>query len=972
MSSSGVNLQSFLIPLKEIKLATADFSHETQIGNGRLSMIYKGQLSKRWENRIVAIKRIKKGSKQGEQEFHNELQMISMFHHQSIIPFVGYCDESSEIIIVYEHVVSGSLDHCLKDEINRRCITWAQRLKICIGAARGLGYLHSGIGEGIPVIHRAVKSSNILLDDNLEAKICGFGLSQFSNIKQRNTRNNAKASGTRFYMDPINHGSGVVKIESDVYSFGVVLFEMLSGMLADSTRSIDDHKPQTLLNLVRRYYDDGVEKITDPCIINQINSQSFQMFKEVAYKCISFIVEDRPTMDVIIKKLEEALDVQALEQSRLCLFSQNHGATSTTIVQSYPYQNLERFLIPLTAINLATNELSKETRIGDDGNGSVYKGILSERWKNLTAAFKRFNPNRYQAAHKFHNEIGMMSSFDHENIIPFIGYCNEGNEMIIVSEYAENSTLAHHLYLYQRSRFITWEQRLKICRGAARGLKYLHSGLGEYNRVIHRDFNSAHILLDSNMEAKICGFEWSISVDRNQRQVTELAAVNTNSVYLDPIYSESGIVKTELDVYSFGIVLFEVLCGMLAYSKRRIGDDQPQTLLNLVRRYYNEGQDNLIDPQIRGEINTHSFHVIKEIAYRCISLNLKDRPTMNTIIKSIEEALDIQNHGAVSTITQPYQQSQNLERYLIPLKEITLATACFSSKTRIGDGGFGVVYRGQLSEHWKNFIVAIKRLDPQGHQGKNEFLTELNLISKFHHQNIIPFIGYCDEANEMIIVYEYANNRSLDYHLQDPNKRHCLTWVQRLKICLGAAKGLNYLHSGLGEDNRVIHRDIKSGNILLDENMEAKICDFGLSKESTRNQQRSHLYTNVAGTNFYMDPIYHESGILRKESDVYSFGVVMFELLSGMLAFYRKSFGDGKPQHLISLVRRYYKNGLEKLIDPFIRDEIDSRCFYTFKELAFQCISHKSEERPTMETIIERIEDALDFQELKRCKKRKT
>ncbi|KAL4578678.1 hypothetical protein LXL04_014807 [Taraxacum kok-saghyz] len=305
----------------------------------------------------------------------------------------------------------------------------------------------------------------------------------------------------------------------------------------------------------------------------------------------------------------------------------------------------------------------------------------------------------------------------------------------------------------------------------------------------------------------------------------------------------------------------------------------------------------------------------------------------------------------------------NLESFLIPLKEINLATQDFNPETRIGDGGFGMVHKGQLSEPWQNRTVAIKRLDLKGYQGKDEFLTELKLISKFQHENIIRFVGYCDQGEEMILVYEYASNGSLDHHLQDANRRRNLTWTKRLKICLGAARGLDYLHSGLGEDNRVIHRDIKSGNILLDENLDAKICDFGLSKESLRNQEdSSQVYTKVAGTNFYLDPIYLESGILRKESDVYSFGVVLFEMLSGMLVYHRRSLGDGKPQTLINLARRYYRNGLDRLIDPLIRDQIDNRCFHTFEDLAYECISYDSWRRPTMDIIIKTIEDAIDSQ----------
>ncbi|GKE35480.1 protein kinase, ATP binding site-containing protein, partial [Tanacetum coccineum] len=235
------------------------------------------------------------------------------------------------------------------------------------------------------------------------------------------------------------------------------------------------------------------------------------------------------------------------------------------------------------------------------------------------------------------------------------------------------------------------------------------------------------------------------------------------------------------------------------------------------------------------------------------------------------------NQGVASNNTRRFRK---LEDSLIPLKDINLAIGVKGPETRIGDGGFGVVYKGQPSERWQNRTVAIKCLRPESYQ-EYEFRNELNMLFSFSHENIIPFIGYCDEGNEKIIVYEYASNGSLDYHINDTNRRRCLTWEHRLKICLGAARGLDYLHSGLGEDNKVIHRDVKSANILLDHNLVAKVCDFGLSKSGLVNQLPTQVYTNATGTNFYMDPIYHESGILRKESDVYSFGVVMFELLSG-------------------------------------------------------------------------------------------
>ncbi|KAL4561612.1 hypothetical protein LXL04_033782 [Taraxacum kok-saghyz] len=305
----------------------------------------------------------------------------------------------------------------------------------------------------------------------------------------------------------------------------------------------------------------------------------------------------------------------------------------------------------------------------------------------------------------------------------------------------------------------------------------------------------------------------------------------------------------------------------------------------------------------------------------------------------------------------------NLQGYLIPLEEIIRATEDFSPKRCIGSGGFGEVYKAQLSEKWHNHKVAVKRMGRDSYQGDNEFYNELDMISRFHHENIISFIGYCDEGKERIMVFEFAINGSLDHHLQDPYKRRRIKWTQRLKICLGAARGLNYLHSGLENATRVIHRDIKSANILLDDNFVAKICDFGLSKVGPINQPNTQLYTKVAGTPFYVDPRYHESNILSKESDIYSFGVVLFEMLSGMLVYLPWSIGDDRPQLLMNFVRRYELDNEDKLIDYEIRDQVDNGSVHLFKEIAYQCVHPNFKDRPQIYTIIEKIDEALNIQE---------
>ncbi|CAI9302093.1 unnamed protein product [Lactuca saligna] len=305
----------------------------------------------------------------------------------------------------------------------------------------------------------------------------------------------------------------------------------------------------------------------------------------------------------------------------------------------------------------------------------------------------------------------------------------------------------------------------------------------------------------------------------------------------------------------------------------------------------------------------------------------------------------------------------NLEKYRIPLTEINRATENFSSETLVGDGGFGMVYRGQLSKDWRHRLVAIKRLDHNGYQGNKEFLNELNLVASFDHSNIIRFVGYCDDENEKIIVCAYATNGSLDYHLQNPNLRWHLTWEQRLKICLGAARGIEYLHSGR-MSSEVIHRDMKSANILLDDNMDAKICDFGLSRLDSTNEPDTGVFTKVAGTRFYMDPIYNERSRLTKESDIYSFGVVMFEMSSGMMAYIPSRIEDSKGRYLIDLVRSYYDDHkfVDKLIDPAMKGQIDMSSFDKFNKIAHECISLDISKRPRMDKLITTIEEALNIQ----------
>ncbi|KAJ9559420.1 hypothetical protein OSB04_014034 [Centaurea solstitialis] len=281
---------------------------------------------------------------------------------------------------------------------------------------------------------------------------------------------------------------------------------------------------------------------------------------------------------------------------------------------------------------------------------------------------------------------------------------------------------------------------------------------------------------------------------------------------------------------------------------------------------------------------------------------------------------------------------KEFEHLRIPLQAIKLATNNFDDNNYISRGGFGKVYKGDLVRFGKSVTVAVKCLDRALGQGNPEFWKEIMMLSRYKHQNLVSLLGFCYEEGESIIVYEYLPNKSLNMHLSSID----LSWIQRLKICIGAAKGLQYLHDPGRTMQRVLHRDIKSSNILLDENWNAKISDFGLSNLGPANQEFTFLFTHPVGSFGYCDPAYVESGFLTKESDVYSFGVVLFEVLCGRLCIV-----DCKDNRLFL---------------PNLLEHMSRECLRKFSTIAYQCLHKDRTQRPTFAKIVRELQIALQCQ----------
>ncbi|GKA27513.1 probable leucine-rich repeat receptor-like protein kinase [Tanacetum coccineum] len=282
--------------------------------------------------------------------------------------------------------------------------------------------------------------------------------------------------------------------------------------------------------------------------------------------------------------------------------------------------------------------------------------------------------------------------------------------------------------------------------------------------------------------------------------------------------------------------------------------------------------------------------------------------------------------------------------------ELKKSTSKFSETNQIGSGGYGKVYRGVIPG---GQTVAIKKAQQGSMQGGLEFKTEIELLSRVHHKNLVGLVGFCFEQGEQMLVYEYMPNGTLRESLSGKSEIH-LDWKRRLRVALGSARGLAYLHELA--DPPIIHRDVKSTNILLDENLTAKVADFGLSK-LVSDSEKGHVSTQVKGTLGYLDPEYYMTQQLTDKSDVYSFGVVMLELITAKLPIVKGKYIVREVRLAMDMtdVEEY---GLREILDPNLKDSLLTG-FGRFIQLAMQCVEESAAERPTMSDVVKILENIL-------------
>ncbi|KAJ0871994.1 putative protein kinase RLK-Pelle-CrRLK1L-1 family [Helianthus annuus] len=295
----------------------------------------------------------------------------------------------------------------------------------------------------------------------------------------------------------------------------------------------------------------------------------------------------------------------------------------------------------------------------------------------------------------------------------------------------------------------------------------------------------------------------------------------------------------------------------------------------------------------------------------------------------------------------------------IPLEDVLNATNNFHHDNIIGRGGLGHVYKGHLQRSRELIKISALRLDRKHGGGVVEFWTEVSMLSDLKHPNIVSMVGFCDEKDEKIIVTMYeAKNGSLKEHLNSPN----LTWTQRLKICVGVARALSYLHFDQRRGYGVIHLNINSSTILLDENWEPKLSGFKVSIKESLNRMDQVILSEPTGTIGYMDPEIEKTKGVTHKSDIYAFGVVLFEILCGRRAYIK----TGGNKYLAALAKYHYENQtLPDIIHPYLKNQMSKNqislsSLRKCSKTAYSCLKEDRAHRPHMLSVVDELQKAFE------------
>ncbi|CAL4976608.1 unnamed protein product [Urochloa decumbens] len=616
--------------------------------------------------------------------------------------------------------------------------------------------------------------------------------------------------------------------------------------------------------------------------------------------------------------------------------------------------------------------------LGKGAFGEVYRGTLDDQ---CLVAVKKYKDGTRKE--EFAKEVIVHSQINHKNVVRLLGCCTEENSLMIVMEFICNGNLNNILHCNSANDRVPFplDKRLDIAIDLAEVLSYMHS---MYSPVLHGDIKPANILLDENLVPKLSDFGIARLLSTSEAQQTRNIVGSIG--FLDPLFNQTGLLTPKSDVYSFGVVLVEMV------TRKKVADGNVNLIQNftkslkrgkVVRKMFD---DEIMD----GKRKIKVLEDIAKLAAECLRLEDRLRPEMVEVkdrLRKCRKDLQLRRMGEMTGPSvmlgspgnnflpvqpaAPIPVDSTIKNPPIPVLNISLTelreiTRNFSDDTLIGEGSHAKVFLGELKDGRKSAVKklgqhsVVKNLDGFFSEPDKEFILQVQTVSRMKHDNVVQLLGYCVDGNVRAVIYEYSSRGSLHDILHGKNgvvgtrPGQVLSWAQRIKIALGAAQGIEFLHHKT--EPCIIHSDIKTSNILLFDNDVAKVGDLRVSKNRPGYLDDIILdCVLLPSHNGYDAPECKETGEFTRESDIYSFGVVLLELLTGCIP------GHFQNRLMIGAMARLSEDEVQvqRCVDPRLRGKYPPKAASRMAAIASRCMQHKAVSRPSMSTVVTDLRSLL-------------
>nr|VDC74889.1 unnamed protein product [Brassica rapa] len=954
---------SLQFDFKAIEAATDNFSETNKLGQGGFGQVYKLQLlsiSNDLFDKVLTCNstrqlhqctlfflcliillacifehlrcvRLSKTSGQGEREFENEVVVVAKLQHRNLVRLLGFCLEGEEKILIYEFVPNKSLDYFLFDSTMQNQLDWKIRYKIIKGIARGIIYLHQD--SRLTIIHRDLKAGNILLDADMNPKVADFGMARIFGMDQTEA-NTKRIVGTYGYMSPEYAMYGQFSMKSDVYSFGVLVLEIISGKKNNSLYQMDGTAGNLVTYTWSLWSNGSPLELMDASFRDNYQTDEVTRCIHIALLCVQGEAEDRPTMPEIVQLLTSSSIALTLPRPPGLFFRSKH------------------------------EQVRVDPSIDTFAMGSV-DGASITQLKSVPHNLRWVMIVMCENVRKRNEEYALQ-------------WCRSSSTTGFYSTAAGQSPdLVFGLFLCQG------DLRPEVCGNcvvfaASDTLKQCPEekvGLIWYDECMLR-YADRNIFLESSFQNGTNGIlMWN----------TQFVPLNQSDRFRDVVFSlmnkcvnEAVNSSRKFAVSQSNFTSSRTLYGMVQCIPDLTSEDCFNCLQQTIRSLPTDKLGGrLLMPSCNSRYEVYQFYgetptgepqppqpQLDSAPPRSSQRHGKGRGSHVTIIAVLVPITVIflllvavfifcakkkKRTYETEPLAEAGEDITTAGSLQFDFKAIEAATDKFSETNKLGQGGFGQVYKGTFPS---GIQVAVKRLSKTSGQGEREFENEVVVVAKLQHRNLVRLLGFCLTGEEKILIYEFVPNKSLDYFLFDTTMQNQLDWTIRYKIIKGIARGIVYLH----QDSRltIIHRDLKAGNILLDADMNPKVADFGMARIFGMDQTEANT-KRIVGTYGYMSPEYAMYGQFSMKSDVYSFGVLVLEIISGKKnsSLYQI---HGSTGNLVTYAWRLWSNGSQlELMDASFRDSYQkeevTRCIH----IALLCVQEEAEDRPTMSDIVQML-----------------